>query len=143
MRLARKVWIFLLIAGFLTLPASAFTGTGWLPDYSTQLGLRSADSPGVNEEFSQFESLIADPLKLKELAGVEAEAGVKVTISHAGNMRWSTEADGTAVRPAAVRMKIEGQENVLIFLPDQETVKLKLYKRPPFRSSAVPRKSPD
>ncbi len=140
MKLARLGLLLVLVVSVMTSGALAFTGSGWLPDYSAQLGLRAADSPGVNEEFSQFESLIEDPLKLKELAQVEVEAGVKVTITHAGNMRWSTEIDGTAVRPAAIRMKIEGQEKILIFLPDQAGMKLKLYTRPPFRSSAVPRK---
>ncbi len=140
MKLARLGLLLVLVVSVMTSGALAFTGSGWLPDYSAQLGLRAADSPGVNEEFSQFESLIEDPLKLKELAQVEVEAGVKVTITHAGNMRWSTEIDGTAVRPAAIRMKIEGQEKILIFLPDQESMKLKLYTRPPFRSSSVPRK---
>jgi len=141
MKLARHGLLLILVFSVMTPGALAFTGSGWLPDYSAQLGLREADSPGVNEEFSQFESLIEDPLKLKELAQVEVEAGIKVTVTHAGNMRWSTDIDGTAVRPAAIRMKIEGQEKILIFLPDQESLKLKVYKRPPFRSSAVPRKN--
>ncbi len=140
MKLARIVFSELLVLTVLTSSAWAFTGSGWLPDYSAQLGLSAVDSPGVKEEFSQFETSIEDPLKLKELAQVEVEAGTKVTITHAGNMRWSTEIDGAPVRPAAVRMKIEGQEKNMIFLPDKNSLKLKLYKRPPFRSSAVPRK---
>jgi len=141
MKMARLGLLFVLVFSVLTSGSLAFTGSGWLPDYSAQLGIRAADAPGVSEEFSQFESLIEDPLILKNLAGVEAEGGVKVTIIHAGNMRWSTDVEGNAVRPAAVRMKIEGQEKVLVFLPDQESLKLKLYLRPPFRSSAVPRKN--
>ena len=140
MKLARTGFILLLVAAVMTSSAWAFTGTGWLPDYSGQLGLSASDSPGIGEEFSQFESSIEDPLKLKDLAKVEAEAGAKVTISHAGNMRWSIDVDGTSVKPAAIRLKIEGQEKTYVFLPDKETAKLKLYERPPFRSSAVPRK---
>ena len=142
MKLARFGLLLVLVFSVLTSGSLAFTGAGWLPDYTAQLGLKAADAPGVSEEFSQFESLIKDPLILKNLAGIETEAGVKVTIFHAGNMRWSTDIEGSAVRPAALRMKIEGQEKVLVFLPDQESLKLKLYLRPPFRSSAVPRKNP-
>jgi len=129
----------MLIMGFLTIPAAAFTGTGWLPDYSAQLGLRASDAPAAAEEFDQFETVLEDPLKLKELTGNEFAAGLKVTIIHAGNMRWAAEVEGARINPAAIRLKIEGQEKLLTFLPDQETLKLKLYQRPPFRSSAVPR----
>lgn len=140
MKVLRAGLLFILAITFLTPGIMAFTGTGWLPDYSAQLGMRDGDSPGVDEEFSQFEAVIEDSAKFKELAGVEIESGAKVTVNHAGNMRWSTDVDGVPVKPAALRLKINDQDKILVFLPDKETVKLKLYKRPPFRSSAVPRK---
>lgn len=141
MKLAWIGVIVLVVLAVLTSSAWAFTGKGWLPDYSVQLGLRSSDAPAIDEDFSQFESFVEDPLKLKDLAKVETEAGVKVTVSHAGNMRWGIDVDGVSVKPAAIRLKIEGQEKTLIFLPDKETAKLTLYQSPPFRSSAVPRKA--
>jgi hypothetical protein len=141
MKLARIGFSVLLVLTVLTSSAWAFTGKGWLPDYSSQLGLRETDAPAINEDFSQFETMVEDPLMLKDLAKVETEAGVKVTVSHAGNMRWGIDVEGVSVKPAAIRLKIEGQEKTIIFLPDKETAKLKLYDRPPFRSSAVPRKA--
>lgn len=128
-----------LILGVMVLPVMAFTGTGWLPEYSTQLGIRAADAPAPSDEFSEFETLIEDPDKFREVAEIEVEAGVKVIIIHAGNMRWSSEVQGIPVNPAAFRVKVEGVEQVLTFLPERETSKLKLYRRPPFRSSSAPR----
>jgi len=140
MKLIRTGWFLTLVFVFLASFAMAFTGTGWLPGYSPQLGINSEDSPGASEEFSQFESVIVDPLKFKELAGVEVETEEKVTVSHAGNMRWSLDIDGSPVNPAAFRLKIERLDRVLVFIPVKGSGKLKLYERPPFRSSSVPRK---
>ncbi len=138
MKLVCRISIFMMVAGVLSLTVSAFTGSGWLPGYSGQLGLRASDAPAATEEFSQFETIIEDPLKFNELAGTEVEAGAKVTIIHAGNMRWSTNVDGTPVNPAAFRVKFEGSDELLTFLPDREKGELKLYQSPPFRSSSAP-----
>ena len=142
MNLMMRTGIVVFLAVFvLTPPVLAYTGTGWLPDYSEQLGIAAADTPGAREEFSQFESEVTDPSQFKELSGREVEKGTKVTIFHAGNMRWSTPVDGVAVNPAAFRVRIEGEEEMHTFLPDRKDVKLKLYTMPPFRSSSMPRKN--
>lgn len=138
MKLVRQTSIFIIAAWTIIMPVSAFTGAGWLPDYSSQLGIRASDAPAATEEFSQFETIIEDPLKFNELAETEVEAGAKVTIIHAGNMRWSTNVDGAPVNPAAFRVKVEGSDGLLTFLPDREKVELKLYRTPPFRSSSAP-----
>ena len=136
-----KAGLFLtLVFIFSVSSAVAFTGTGWLPGYSSQLGIRGEDAPGIAEEFSQFESVIVNVEGFKELSGVEVETEEKVTVIHAGNMRWALEVDGAPVSPAAFRVKIERLDKVLVFLPEKGTGKLTLYKSPPFRSSSVPRK---
>lgn len=138
MKLVRQISIFIIAAWTIIMPVSAFTGSGWLPGYSTQLGIRASDAPAAAEEFSQFETIIENPLKFIELAETEVEAGSKVTIIHAGNMRWSTSVEGVPVNPAAFRVKVEGSDELLTFLPDREKMELKLYRTPPFRSSSSP-----
>lgn len=142
MNMIMRTGLVIVIASFVLAPAAlAYTGSGWLPDYAGQLGIEASDTPGAQEEFSQFASEVTDPVKFKELSGREVEKGTKVTIFHAGNMRWSTEIDGAAVNPAAFRVRIEGEEEMHTFLPDRKNVKLKIYTRPPFRSSSLPRKN--
>lgn len=126
-----------LLALFALLSTSIFAvkGSGWLPSYSDQLGVKLEKVPAVDEAFEELKGTVIDPLKLAGLGIRGLEAGDPVTVRHAGSVKWETEVEGKRIQPCKLRLRAVTKSRVVTLVPDQKTVQLKLATPPPYRSS--------
>lgn len=108
-------------------------GSGWLPEWAEQLGIRLEHTPAPDESFTTLQATVEDPAKLTQLLP-EAREGMTVTFSHSGYAAWITEVEGVPVRPCVVVLKVDGSEQEIRLVPDRKTRQLKAGP-PPFRGS--------
>lgn len=108
-------------------------GTGWLPGWAEQLGIRLETTPAPDETFTELKAVVEDPVKLVPL-WAEAKEGLVLTLTHSGYAAWTTEVAGAQVRPCVVVLKAEGDDRQVRLVPDRRTLQLKVGP-PPFRGS--------
>ena len=108
-------------------------GSGWLPGWEEQLGIKLEGTPAPDEKFSQLTGQVVDAEKLGQLIP-QAKPDESVVIRYSGRVSWATEVDGKSVRPCVIRVQLGDSEEETRLLPDRRT-KLLRVAPPPFRGS--------
>jgi hypothetical protein len=112
---------------------NAPSGTGWLSEWSTQLGIELESTPSPDEPFSELKAKIVSPEDAVKLLG-PVEADAEVLIRFAGNVAWTVEVEGRRIRPATLKVQVAGREGETTLVPDRSTRRLRPAP-PPFRGS--------
>lgn len=113
--------------------ALAASGSGWVPAWAEQLGLKLEKTPGPAESFSELKATVEDPQKLDELGVEGLKQGDSVTIKYAGNVGWKAQVGDAEIRPCLVRISTETGTTVTLS-PERQTLTLK-NSPPPYRGS--------
>ena len=110
----------------LTQPVFAPCGNGWMPSYTSSLGIAVANQPAPDEPFETLAATITNPAALQKLGFKGANKGMKIAIHNMGNVRWTTTVKGKEVHPCIIKVHVLDCMQVLE--PEKGTLKLKIRK---------------
>jgi len=117
---------FLVLFGFLFAMAVfvlAPGSSGWLPSFTTQLGVELDNEPEPDENFTTLAGVIKDAEKLRALGFADARNGVRFTITHKGNVDWTAVVKGKEIHPCIVQVHV--LDLMRILEPEKGTLKLR------------------
>lgn len=107
------------------------SGTGWLPDFSEQLGIEIANEPAANVRFTTLNGAVSIPDRMHDMMGdiigglagfkrgIDLRRGEKVTITFCDNVGWTAIIDGVTVKPAVVRLDIPARQVSVRLVPQK------------------------
>ncbi len=127
--MSKRVFRFIipiLLVGAFSLPAFAPGTVGWMPSYTSSLGIAVANQPEPDQPFETLAATVTNPAALQKLGFKGAKKGMKITIQNMGNVEWTTKIKGKEVHPCIVQVQVLDCMQVLE--PEKGTLKLKVRK---------------
>jgi len=127
--MSKRVFHFIipiLLVGAFSQPAFAPGGNGWMPSYTSSLGIAVANQPAPDEPFDTLAATIANPAALQKLGFKGAKKGMKIAIRNIGNVEWTTTVKGKEVHPCIIKVHVLDFMQVLE--PEKGTLKLTVRK---------------
>ena len=125
--MSKRIFHFILPLSLIILcsvPAFAPGTVGWMPSYTSSLGIAVANQPAPDEPFETLEARITDPAALQKLGFKGAKKGMKIAIQNMGNVEWTTTIKGKEVHPCIIQVHVLDCMQVLE--PEKGTLKLKV-----------------
>ena len=107
------------------------SGTGWLPQFTDQLGIEIENEPAANLRFTTLHGTVSNPDRMHDMLGdilggiagfkrgIDLRYGEAVTITFRENVGWTTTIDGVAVKPAVVQLDIPARHVSVSLVPQK------------------------